>query len=41
MNAATLLAIFIVPVLYTVIQGIAERRRKVAPGPAPAPEEVA
>jgi multidrug efflux pump subunit AcrB len=41
MNAATLLAIFIVPVLYTVIQGIAERRRKVAPGPASAPEEVA
>ncbi len=31
MNAATLLAIFIVPVLYTVIQRIAEsRRRKVA-----------
>jgi len=41
MNAATLLAIFVVPVLYTVIQGIAERRRKVAPGAAPAPEEVA
>ena len=41
MNAATLLAIFIVPVLYTVIQGIAERRRSVAPGTEPAPEQVA
>ncbi len=41
MNAATLLAIFIVPVLYTVIQGLAERRRSVAPGTEPAPEHVA
>jgi multidrug efflux pump len=41
MNAATLLAIFIVPVLYTVIQGIAERRRAVTPGAEPAPEDVA
>ena len=41
MNAATLLAIFIVPVLYTVIQGIAERRRSEAPGSEPAPEQVA
>ena len=41
MNAATLLAILIVPVLYTVIQGIAERRRRVAPGAEPAPEQVA
>jgi multidrug efflux pump subunit AcrB len=41
MNAATLLAIFIVPVLYTVIQGIAESRHSVAPGTKPAPEEVA
>jgi multidrug efflux pump subunit AcrB len=40
MNAATLLAIFIVPVLYTVIQGIAERRRSEAPGAEPAPEQV-
>jgi multidrug efflux pump len=41
MNAATLLAIFIVPVLYTVIQGIAEKRRSVAPGTEPAPEQIA
>jgi multidrug efflux pump len=41
MNAATLLAVFIVPVLYTVIQRIAERRRSVAPGAEPAPEQVA
>jgi hypothetical protein len=39
MNAATLLAIFIVPVLYVVIQGFAERRRPSrAPAPVPAPE---
>jgi multidrug efflux pump subunit AcrB len=41
MNAATLLAVFIVPVLYTVIQGIAERRRGVTAGAEPAPEQVA
>jgi multidrug efflux pump subunit AcrB len=41
MNAATLLAIFIVPVLYTVIQGIAERGRSVAPGTEPAPGQIA
>ena len=39
--AATLLAIFIVPVLYTVIQRIAERRRSVAPGAEQSPEQVA
>jgi multidrug efflux pump len=36
MNAATLLAIFIVPVLFAVIQGIAARKRK--PGIAPVTE---
>ncbi len=41
MNAATLLAVFIVPVLYMVIQRIVERRRSVAPGAEPAPEQVA
>lgn len=39
MNAATLLAIFIVPVLYVVIQRIAERGHKRAPAMAPLPEE--
>jgi hydrophobe/amphiphile efflux-1 (HAE1) family protein len=41
MNAATLLAIFIVPVLYVVIQSIAERRKSPVvrePAPATAPE---
>ncbi len=43
MNAATLLAIFVVPVLYVVIQGFAERRRPSsaparAPEPVPAPQ---
>ncbi len=33
MNAATLLAIFFVPVLYVVIQGFAERHKKPAPQP--------
>ncbi|HYL39039.1 MAG TPA: multidrug efflux RND transporter permease subunit [Bryobacteraceae bacterium] len=37
MNAATLLAIFFVPVQYFVIETIVERRRRVAPG-SPAPE---
>jgi multidrug efflux pump subunit AcrB len=36
MNAATLLAIFIVPVLFAVIQGIAARKPK--PGIEPATE---
>jgi hydrophobe/amphiphile efflux-1 (HAE1) family protein len=40
MNAATLLAIFIVPVLYVVIQRIAERGRKPAPGLGPVTEPV-
>ena len=39
MNAATLLAIFIVPVLYVVIQRVAERGRKPAIGAHPLPEE--
>jgi hydrophobe/amphiphile efflux-1 (HAE1) family protein len=39
MNAATLLAIFIVPVLYVVIQRIAERKRKPAPGAEILPEQ--
>jgi multidrug efflux pump len=39
MNAATLLAIFIVPVLYVVIEGFAERFRP-NPSPAPAPESL-
>jgi multidrug efflux pump subunit AcrB len=38
MNAATLLAIFIVPVLYAVIQRIAERKRRPADESAPVPE---
>jgi multidrug efflux pump len=39
MNAATLLAVFIVPVLYVVVQRFADKRRKqpaVSPSPAPA-----
>jgi len=39
MNAATLLAIFIVPVLYVVIQRVAERGRKPVVGIAPLPEQ--
>jgi multidrug efflux pump len=39
MNAATLLAIFIVPVLYVVIQRIAERKRKPAPQTGTVAEE--
>jgi multidrug efflux pump len=39
MNAATLLAVFIVPVLYFVVQSAVERRRKPAPGTEPAPEQ--
>jgi hydrophobe/amphiphile efflux-1 (HAE1) family protein len=39
MNAATLLAIFIVPVLYVVIQRIAEHGRKPVVGTHPLPEE--
>jgi multidrug efflux pump subunit AcrB len=39
MNAATLLAIFIVPVLYVVIQRIAEGKRKPAPEADALPEE--
>lgn len=38
MNAATLLAIFIVPVLYVVIERWAERKTVVAPGTQPATE---
>jgi len=38
MNAATLLAIFIVPVLYVVIQRVAERGRKPAPDMGPVTE---
>jgi hydrophobe/amphiphile efflux-1 (HAE1) family protein len=38
MISATLLAIFIVPVLYVVIQEFTERRRERATGHAPAPE---
>ncbi len=37
MNAATLLAVFIVPVLYVVVQRFVERRRR-AEGPGMAPE---
>ena len=37
MITATLLAIFIVPVLYVLIEGLVERRR-LAGGPAPVPE---
>jgi hydrophobe/amphiphile efflux-1 (HAE1) family protein len=39
MNAATLLAIFIVPVLYVVIQRVAERGTKPAAGIEPATEQ--
>ncbi len=39
MNAATLLAIFIVPVLFVVIQRMAARRPKEAPGISPALEQ--
>jgi len=39
MNAATLLAIFIVPVLFVVIQGIVERRPKPAPRIQPLAEQ--
>ncbi len=39
MNAATLLAVFIVPVLYVVIQRVAERGRKRAPAVGPLAEE--
>jgi multidrug efflux pump subunit AcrB len=39
MNAATLLAIFLVPVLYVVIQRVAEGKRKPAPGVEPLAEE--
>lgn len=40
MNAATLLAVFIVPVLYVIVQRVVERRRR-AEGPAPVPEVAA
>ncbi len=40
MNAATLLAIFIVPVLYVVIQRVAERGPEPSPGISPAREPV-
>jgi hydrophobe/amphiphile efflux-1 (HAE1) family protein len=40
MNAATLLAVFIVPVLYVVVQRLVERRRPVE-GPEPEPEAAA
>jgi hydrophobe/amphiphile efflux-1 (HAE1) family protein len=39
MNAATLLAVFLVPVLYVVIQRIAERRRKPVPAAEGLPEQ--
>ena len=39
MNAATLLAIFIVPVLYVVIQRVVERKHTVAPGSLPVTEQ--
>jgi multidrug efflux pump subunit AcrB len=38
MLAATLLAVFIVPVLFVVIEGIVERRRERAPSGTPIPE---
>jgi multidrug efflux pump subunit AcrB len=41
MNAATLLAIFIVPVLYVVIQRVAEGKRGPAPGWEHVPEQSA
>jgi hydrophobe/amphiphile efflux-1 (HAE1) family protein len=40
MNAATLLAVFIVPVLYVVVERFAEKRRGApVPSPSPAPAE--
>jgi multidrug efflux pump subunit AcrB len=39
MNAATLLAIFIVPVLYFVIQSVVERKRRTAPQSEPLTEQ--
>jgi multidrug efflux pump subunit AcrB len=40
MNAATLLAVFIVPVLYVVVERFAEKRRGApVPSPKPAPAE--
>jgi multidrug efflux pump subunit AcrB len=39
MNAATLLAIFIVPVLYVVVQRAVERMRRPAPGVEPIAEQ--
>jgi hypothetical protein len=39
MNAATLLAIFIVPVLYAVIQRVAEGKRRLAPHIEPLTEQ--
>jgi multidrug efflux pump subunit AcrB len=39
MNAATLLAIFFVPVLYVVIQRVVERGRRAVPGAEPAAEQ--
>jgi multidrug efflux pump subunit AcrB len=42
MNAATILAVFIVPVLYVVIERIADRGRRLTTHPvAPVREEVA
>jgi hypothetical protein len=38
MLAATLLAVFIVPVLFVVIEGIVERRRGVLASGEPIPE---
>jgi len=35
MVTATMLAIFIVPVLYVLVQELVERRRSAAPGTAP------
>ncbi len=40
MLAATLLAIFIVPVLFVLIERVVERRRGLASNPAPVPESV-
>jgi multidrug efflux pump subunit AcrB len=39
MNAATLLAIFIVPVLFVAIQRVVERKRRLAPGSEPVAEQ--
>ena len=39
MNAATLLAIFIVPVLFVVIQRIVARKPQAAPGIEPVTEQ--